>query len=665
MGMRARALRLIASARMASGPARVAAALALVLVAGCGPDLPPPDAPAKVRWLDQNWSDGDRYWFHHATQGTSTLPIPYDWFVALEEPRLSLWGPAPLFARDAYLTRFGFIPSPGPDPAAARAAGYGAEIAGEALGAYGQTLDAVNPDGLPVGFARTRAYPDPTTGRMLPDQIGFTCAACHTGQITYGGVGLRIDGANAGVNLDKLTEALGVALLYTDFLPQRFERFATRVLGPGAPADKRQALKEDLRATLARLKAANDRVKPAAAGGVEEGFARLDALTRIGNQVFAVNLLNSTAPGFDPVVNYAPITAPVKFPHIWDTPWMDWVQYDGSILKPIIRNAGEAMGVAAKVNMTGGEHAWSSSVDVVNLARMEALIAGPQNPLTPAPGGEVAGFQGLRAPKWPEDVLGPIDPIKRDQGARLYAELCQGCHLPPVNDPGQALFDPRHWTAPNDQGASYLKVALIPQEEVGTDPAQETILRTREVVVPAALGIEPGRTLPGGVICFDEPTAPVTTTTFAQALASAVQSVVTAAFKRAGPDASMIEARTNDRPNCVQAKAVYKARPLDGIWAVPPYLHNGSVPTLQALLGSKPERDRLSRFCLGSRAYDPRKVGLVADCGPGTFAFKTDTPGNSNRGHEFRDGAIGRDGVIGRALSEDERGALIEFLKSL
>jgi len=29
---------------------------------------------------------------HHADQGTQTVNIPYEWFVALEQPRLALWG---------------------------------------------------------------------------------------------------------------------------------------------------------------------------------------------------------------------------------------------------------------------------------------------------------------------------------------------------------------------------------------------------------------------------------------------------------------------------------------------------------------------------------------------------------------------------------------------
>ena len=49
--------------------------------------------------------------------------------------------------------------------------------------------------------------------------------------------------------------------------------------------------------------------------------------------------------------NFAPHTAPVSFPPIWDVPNFLWAQYDASILNPNIRNIGEAMGVAAKINM--------------------------------------------------------------------------------------------------------------------------------------------------------------------------------------------------------------------------------------------------------------------------------------------------------------------------
>src|SRR5689334_1925205 len=88
------------------------------LTTACGlaalrePALPPPPADTEPRWLDQNWTDSQRQWFHHASQGTSTFPVPYAWFMALEQPRISAWGDPGLLADEGYLRRFGFIPSP-------------------------------------------------------------------------------------------------------------------------------------------------------------------------------------------------------------------------------------------------------------------------------------------------------------------------------------------------------------------------------------------------------------------------------------------------------------------------------------------------------------------------------------------------------------------------
>src|SRR5206468_1045395 len=117
-----------------------------------------------------------------------------------------------------------------------------------------------------------------------------------------------------------------------------------------------------------------------------------------------------------------------------------------------------------------------------------------------------------------------------------------------------------------------------------------------------------------------------------------------------------------DRPNQLQLKLEYKARPLNGIWATPPYLHNGSVPSLFALLS--PVRDRPAVVHLGGGEYDPVDSGYENSAVPGGSALDTNRPGNRNTGHEFRDGPKGG-GVIGRALSPDERHALIEYLKTL
>ena len=93
----------------------------------------------------------------------------------------------------------------------------------------------------------------------------------------------------------------------------------------------------------------------------------------------------------------------------------------------------------------------------------------------------------------------------------------------------------------------------------------------------------------------------------------------------------------------------YVAVPLDGIWARAPYLHNGSVPTLAALL--TPSAARPASFFKGSREYDPVNVGF--DLSKGT-PFDTTQPGNASSGHHW-----------GTELPEPDRRALIEYLKTL
>jgi hypothetical protein len=103
-------------------------------------------------------------------------------------------------------------------------------------------------------------------------------------------------------------------------------------------------------------------------------------------------------------------------------------------------------------------------------------------------------------------------------------------------------------------------------------------------------------------------------------------------------DASLRELRDRDQVDDINSMLVYKTRPLNGIWATAPYLHNGSVPNLYQLL--KPSAERIAAFDVGSREFDPVHVGFVATPGAGSFQFRTtdDTgkpiPGNSNAGHE-------------------------------
>jgi hypothetical protein len=99
----------------------------------------------------------------------------------------------------------------------------------------------------------------------------------------------------------------------------------------------------------------------------------------------------------------------------------------------------------------------------------------------------------------------------------------------------------------------------------------------------------------------------------------------------------------------------YSRVPIDGIWLRGPYLHNGSVPNLRALL--MPEDQRPKVFYRGYDVLDPVNVGFISD-GPAAAAagFRLDTsvPGNSNRGPSY-----------GTALGAAEKDDLLEYLKTL
>src|SRR5262249_38625628 len=114
---------------------------------------------------------------------------------------------------------------------------------------------------------------------------------------------------------------------------------------------------------------------------------------------------------------------------------------------------------------------------------------------------------------------------------------------------------------------------------------------------------------------------------------------------------------SEERPRAAVQGPPYKARPLNGIWATAPYLHNGSVPTLYDLL--KPPSERPRSFSVGNREFDPEKVGFRQDA-KGFFQYRVvdqegrAIPGNSNSGHEY-----------GVTLTEEERLLLLVYLRSL
>ena len=108
----------------------------------------------------------------------------------------------------------------------------------------------------------------------------------------------------------------------------------------------------------------------------------------------------------------------------------------------------------------------------------------------------------------------------------------------------------------------------------------------------------------------------------------------------------------------LKAENGYLAPPLDGIWATAPYLHNGSIPTLQDLLDSSKRPKKWKRTYGTSAAdYDQEKVGwkYTSETVSGSkIVYDTTLPGYGNQGHTYGDD-----------LTVEERTDLIEYLKTL
>jgi mono/diheme cytochrome c family protein len=100
----------------------------------------------------------------------------------------------------------------------------------------------------------------------------------------------------------------------------------------------------------------------------------------------------------------------------------------------------------------------------------------------------------------------------------------------------------------------------------------------------------------------------------------------------------------------------YVAPPLDGIWATAPYLHNGSVPTLDDLLHSL-QRPAFWRRNFDNSDFDKEKMGWKyerLDKKEGKETYDTTQQGYGNMGHTFGD-----------VLTKEERQAVLEYLKTL
>jgi mono/diheme cytochrome c family protein len=560
-----------------------------------------------------------------------------------------------------------------------------------------------DPNALPVGLVK-----DTYKGK---DFLGFTCAACHTAQLNYKGIGIRIDGGPAGADMDSFLQDLATAVwaARTDSSGGR-ARFIKKVMDRGHYASEEDVVM-DLQNYAQRLSMYNIINH----SETRYGYSRLDAFGRIYNRVLEHVItqdelkeqLDLTVAGLvkdgtltqadvDSIVPqerrggvlsdnqrdhlalrlsrvltlkaqlklnqrfYNPPDAPVSYPVLWDIPQHDYVQWNGIAanagLGPIGRNAGEVIGVFGTLD-------WAEEPGT----SLSSFISGQgirSNHISFNSSINVHNLRlienrlrSLQSPQWPEDVFGKIDPARRDRGDHLFSTYCEACHTRiQRDDPKRRII--AHMSKLSDIGTDEQMA-----RNASTDIGWSGILRNEYVNAG-----------PGDVLINDK--APV-----AALLTKATLSVVaTPEDKNIGergyqwaydlaagflsneikPSLKHGDYDPDTTADPYASLNSYKARSLNGVWATAPYLHNGSVPTLYDLLlpkqGPKDPANgeyRPDTFQVGSREFDPQKVGLKSS-GYSGFTFDTSRRGNSNAGHTY-----------GTGLDKEQRLDLLEYLKSL
>lgn len=580
------------------------------------------DSATHVVYPEQNWSASDSLWFYNTPQGSTF--IPYAIFLHLETAESSA-----LFRGDENMDRLRYLP---------------------------QLSSASNPDGLPVGWVKDN-YSN-------KDYIGFTCAACHTSQINYQGTAIRIDGGAALADMEQMLVSLAAALQAALDQPEKFDRLARKVLQSQYPANTSE-FRAELAAAAQQISHYNQINTPIHNNQtVAYGYARLDAFGRIYNRI-----LEHITPN-EPNAN--PANAPVSYPHLWDTPQHDFVQWNGvgdnEGRGPLERNVGEALGVFAHfdLNKKPGDIGYRSSVRLDELVEMEEQLG------------------KLWSPSWndlaKQAVLPPINQALAEQGQKVFIEYqCNTCHEAiDRTDPDRRIT------------AQFSSLNVI-----GTDP----VMAMNALKQTGKMGFFTGQPMNPQI-----PNSPVFPAQGAvlPALSAAVAGVI-AESERQHPLTGTADNPTKTSQRHVNFEpidkrnpaglAAYKARPLNGIWATAPYLHNGSVPSLYELFMpscsdaeiASGKTCRPNRFTLGVRELDAIKVGAVQRDPaqyPGLFVFDTRLPSNSNKGHEYAAGvtpvfvldaqgrplkdAQGKPQMrLLEPISDHQRLALVEYLKTL
>ena len=590
------------------------------------------DSAKKIVYTDQNWDPSDSLWFYNTSQGSDM--IPYDIFIHLEQKDST-----ELFRSDKNMRKYRYLPQP-------------------------PSWD--NEDGLPIGFVR-----DEYLGKAY---VGLTCAACHSNQINYKGVGIRIDGAPPLSDVGSMLENLAVALQTTASNEEKFQRLAKKIV-PSEDPKGIDTFRSELQTIANDFQSYNRRNSPLHDGElVPYGYARLDAFGRIFNRV-----LGHLTPGKD---NYNPANAPVSYPFLWDTPHHDFVQWNGILSNtgegPLGRNTGEVIGVFATFDLDRkkGDLGYRSSALNRNQIRLERQVKEMFSPL----------WQNLTD----KDILPEIDHALAQKGKGVFeAYKCHLCH--------QAIDrkDPDRLVIAQFTSLDLLGTDEFMAKNAITDGGNSGYFEGK-VINPLKPKERFGNTLLAATALTKTVTGvllePDHDKWFFRRWADKIYDLVVALI-----DTPVKVAEKHfdfeivgDEPKFLLA---YKGRPLNGIWATAPYLHNGSVPNLYELFlpscsaeeSASGNKCRSQTFTVGSREFDPKKVGFEIkskDEYPGLFVFDTSKPSNSNRGHEY---AAGKTPVIkldetgkpqrdanGKLIleyltpiSDEKRWELVEYLKTL
>ncbi|MCP4767566.1 MAG: cytochrome c [Gammaproteobacteria bacterium] len=598
-------------------------AIQIIVLSGClktsdnGGTAPPAEKRELVT-LEQGWNNDERLDFYNTSQGSQL--IPYSWFLALEQA-----GSEALFRADDNIRRLGYIPQ--------------------------QPIAGRNSDGLPIGFVKDDNI-EPfllskiSASRLAPEAgalqseyqewLGLTCAACHISEIELDKHVLRIDGGPPLSDFQSLIEDLSKALQATVDDDDRLTRFAKKVLAQGGYSEgEKQRLRQELIPFIAWL----DNYIEINYGGLATayGYGRLDAFGAILNRVTA---------SFTGIAgNATPANAPVSYPFLWNTSQLSWVQWNGSANNHIGRNVGEVSGVFADTVVKTSDPAemFRSSAKIMNLDRLENLMS------------------QLDSPKW-QVPLPAIDQDKAVKGKALFAELCVACHG--IRDEGGQF----PMTDPNPLGKQFIKVNMIKLNHIGTDP-----LMAMNFVNPA-LNVDPG-VLRSFLPDKYQDAARVPR---AEMLSAVVRNVIgkqVMAFSPPLDQQQLLELSGYHLPIDKGGPAppnlvAYKARPLNGVWATAPFLHNGSVSSLYQLL--LPDTEREKSFDVGGKDFDVKNVGFLSSGAGNRFRFNTldsagkPIPGNGNHGHSgnLYTATRAQDGQW-RNFNDEERYQLIEYMKTL